>query len=1031
MSELKWRELTSDKIDLVKSILVTLVKDMRKCEDDGRRRLIYQRLDPLAFHQSNALQPQKVTKTDYSSLFSIAPPEDPADDDEFTESLVRDLIERLDGPVVIPLDQVDKSSLAALAQAVLEVEASRRSLDICGLRYLISIRAFANRDRRAALSGAATPLPIPIPEEGLRPQAHARISFRNIVWATHSESHQVLLQAATAATEDNKMMWEDAKRLGVFLWLRSQDSIRAQLEVVARNRFMSEEDRDPISASLIFFALGKKQVVHGLWRQAPGHKEQQMMLKFLANDFTLDRWKTAAAKNAYALLSKQRYEYAAAFFMLAGNPKDAITVCLRQLNDWQLAVALARAIEGDGPLLKWILADTVLPIAFGGGHRWLASWTLWMLNRRDLSVRVIISPMEEVAAAWNAEAVKNGKLVVGQPDNDDPSLLLLFQHLKSKTLQTAKGTSEITPVLEFDFVVHNARVFWRMGCHPLGLDLLRSWSFERPWFPPPKTKPRPEPIKVDGEVGKGPISPARRMSTSPYTPRRRSSFMLARPAGRENMLMDMDVVAEGTEPPTRQPSPTPGKHARPQLAMSKPEERTQAPGLMKGLRQDVQQGAAEFDMDTFFAPDKPKGVPELVTSPASTSGDATPNFMTAETTPLFGVQFADSFGGGAAAGARKPDSVSPGSPRSRALSPGSKSPAGRTPGGQSPARSGAGTPARKGANLMKEVMAGTQAEQGGTEFSFDSFFPSAAPAPARKAEAIEDNAPNESGAKEDKKPNDDKKSNEDRSKNQAEEDMEETKEEVRKGLSLMKENNAHTQSAQGGAEFSFDGFTGDSTPASARQSTPPRKTPPKSSSTPSSPTAPGRPVPRADVDDKGRPSNGEKTEETGDKPKGLSLMKEANAHTQSAQGGAEFSLDSFFSPEAAPKPAPQVKGEVVAEEAEDKIEVQSKDRAESKADDNAEVTDDNAAVKSEDTPAAPDPEAKPPTPSSSSTPTPESDTPKTTDVDSMPHTGNETDTNPATPDAEPRKGANLMKDLNPNASAAQGGTEFSFDAFGF
>jgi hypothetical protein len=118
------------------------------------------------------------------------------------------------------------------------------------------------------------------------------------------------------------MMWKEAKALGVFLWLKSPEVIvrpspildrcklmgqRGQLEVVARNTFMAQEDRDPTSCSLIFFALGKKKVVHGLWRQAPGHKEQNMMLKFLANDFTQDRWKTAALKNAYALLSKNRY----------------------------------------------------------------------------------------------------------------------------------------------------------------------------------------------------------------------------------------------------------------------------------------------------------------------------------------------------------------------------------------------------------------------------------------------------------------------------------------------------------------------------------------------------------------------------------------------------------------------------------------------------------------------------------------------------------------------------------------------------
>lgn len=70
---------------------------------------------------------------------------------------------------------------------------------------------------------------------------------------------------------------------------------------------MADDDRDPTSCSLIFLALGKKKVLHGLWRQAPGHKEQGLMMKFLGNDFELERWKTAAIKNAYALLSKQRF----------------------------------------------------------------------------------------------------------------------------------------------------------------------------------------------------------------------------------------------------------------------------------------------------------------------------------------------------------------------------------------------------------------------------------------------------------------------------------------------------------------------------------------------------------------------------------------------------------------------------------------------------------------------------------------------------------------------------------------------------
>lgn len=84
-------------------------------------------------------------------------------------------------------------------------------------------------------------------------------------------------------------------------------------------------------------------------------------------------------------------EYAAAFFLLAGNPQDAVNVCVHQLQDLQLAVTIARVYEGDnGPVLRNLLEDKVLPQAAFEGNRWLASWAFWMLGRRDMAVRVFI-----------------------------------------------------------------------------------------------------------------------------------------------------------------------------------------------------------------------------------------------------------------------------------------------------------------------------------------------------------------------------------------------------------------------------------------------------------------------------------------------------------------------------------------------------------------------------------------------------------------------------------------------------------------
>lgn len=69
-----------------------------------------------------------------------------------------------------------------------------------------------------------------------------------------------------------------------------------------------------------------------------------------------------------------------------------MNVCIKQLNDFQLAVAIARIVEqsNEGPVLSGILNGAVIPTAFKEGNRWLASWAFWLLHRRDLSVRILV-----------------------------------------------------------------------------------------------------------------------------------------------------------------------------------------------------------------------------------------------------------------------------------------------------------------------------------------------------------------------------------------------------------------------------------------------------------------------------------------------------------------------------------------------------------------------------------------------------------------------------------------------------------------
>lgn len=61
--------------------------------------------------------------------------------------------------------------------------------------------------------------------------------------------------------------------------------------------------------------------------------------------------------------------------------------------------------------------------------------------------------------------------------SNDPALVVLYHQLRAKTLQTLKGASKVHPREEWDFVCRNARLYDRMGCDFLALDLVRHWEF--------------------------------------------------------------------------------------------------------------------------------------------------------------------------------------------------------------------------------------------------------------------------------------------------------------------------------------------------------------------------------------------------------------------------------------------------------------------------------------------------------------------------------------------------------------------------
>ncbi|OKL63732.1 hypothetical protein UA08_00907 [Talaromyces atroroseus] len=379
--------------------------------------------------------------------------------DETVAAILNENLTRISLP---QLSSQEQFRLVDTIECVATVEKHRRSMDANAARYLLFFRQHMLR-RSQGVANKNT------------------VSWREIVWAFHSGSQDILTDLVSRQF-NGKILWKAARESGIFMWLSDTAALRTQLEIVARNEYTKTEEKNPVDCSLFYLALRKKNVLQGLWRMASWNREQAATQRLLANNFQEQRWKTAALKNAYALLGKRRFEYAAAFFLLADHLREAANVCINQIGDIQLAITITRAYEGDsGSVLKEILEEKVLGDAASEGNRWMASWAFWMLNRRSSAVRALISPVDTLIPPTPSSPGSPGLISLKGRSylSNDPALVVLYRQIREKSLQTLKGATQIAPADEWAFVIRNARLYDRMGCDLLALDLVAHWEFLR------------------------------------------------------------------------------------------------------------------------------------------------------------------------------------------------------------------------------------------------------------------------------------------------------------------------------------------------------------------------------------------------------------------------------------------------------------------------------------------------------------------------------------------------------------------------
>ncbi|KAK0328013.1 regulator of (H+)-ATPase in vacuolar membrane [Friedmanniomyces endolithicus] len=371
-------------------------------------------------------------------------------DAALSTEVIQELAEHLEEKNLPAISTAEQGRLKLVVQALAFICEHLEGLDLYALRYLFSWKVqllhLAQAAETQAPDGTKTNGVHHSAQQPPVPQMH----WREIAFATHSTTQQPLVDILIPHY-DNKLTWPIASALGLTAWLSDPEALASIFESLAQSSYRQTSPPDPINASLFFLALHKKQTLLGLWRIATGHKEQRATVNFLKRDFALQECKVAAKKNAYALMGKRRFKYAAAFFLLADDAASAVSLLAGQCGDAMLAIAVARLYSGDGSdVLRKLLEERLMVSAEKDGDRWLMSWCHSTLGEKREAADALVRPLKGIRKWWQ----------------DDPATLVLYRQLR-------KVPSEH----EYQAVLRAARLLRRMGMWVLAVDVVSKWAF--------------------------------------------------------------------------------------------------------------------------------------------------------------------------------------------------------------------------------------------------------------------------------------------------------------------------------------------------------------------------------------------------------------------------------------------------------------------------------------------------------------------------------------------------------------------------
>ena len=198
------------------------------------------------------------------------------------------------------------------------------------------------------------------------------------------------------------------------LWLDKLPKLKERVEKNAVELFRSAKaqgatDSTPVlEVAMHYMMLGKRSALVALFRQARDEPRANLFSIDYASVSPGDPRLEKVFKNAFACLTKHKYEIAVALFILGGSFEEAVNICLQKLNSVGLACAALRLlVPEDHPDFRRIMCRNIIEFAIESKDRLLLSacWTrlgelslaitaLWDRNAFSFDIHSFLSEAE-------------------------------------------------------------------------------------------------------------------------------------------------------------------------------------------------------------------------------------------------------------------------------------------------------------------------------------------------------------------------------------------------------------------------------------------------------------------------------------------------------------------------------------------------------------------------------------------------------------------------------------------------------------